>query len=340
MGAEDAELRDPIIAAFLNAIHNLCAACFLATPGRMLGRHFAVLWPRFGHRFLVPHIRRLMNRADGSWESAAVAGRMLRHNLRTLGWLLYHSPEFRRPAAAFTAELAMRALKQQLSMATLAVHVALASNAGALMADSALAKELKSLDAERKTELFTELTSEVSRLHIIKDAYAILANLGLWCPNAQGNNDNYDPFAEMNFHGDAFVDFDWGDDDDEEEDLGLDSGEATIMGSGPIGYFELKLPEKHQVGGPDQMPGKLVCTAPEKFRCAIDGRICRHPVRSPSGILYERKTILFWLTRGDSGRQYSVCPVNGMPLTAGSLTEDHVLSANLGEWLRAAQARS
>ncbi len=56
---------------------------------------------------------------------------------------------------------------------------------------------------------------------------------------------------------------------------------------------------------------------PKEYLCAINGHVMQDPVRSPSGIVYEKATIELWLsTRG------SICPISHEPLTKDDLVED------------------
>jgi len=57
---------------------------------------------------------------------------------------------------------------------------------------------------------------------------------------------------------------------------------------------------------------------PEELACAINGHLMKDPVRSPSGLVFEKATILLWLTRNGS-----VCPITGGPLAADELTPDN-----------------
>lgn len=66
---------------------------------------------------------------------------------------------------------------------------------------------------------------------------------------------------------------------------------------------------------------------PAEFACRINGHLMKDPVRTPSGIVFERDTIVLWLqTRG------SICPITGDPLTVEELREDPELRQGIMRW--------
>jgi hypothetical protein len=63
---------------------------------------------------------------------------------------------------------------------------------------------------------------------------------------------------------------------------------------------------------------------PLEFACAINGHMMKDPVRSPGGIMFEKATIVLWLsTRG------SICPITGAPLSEGDLIADAKLRTKI-----------
>lgn len=364
--AEDNALRGPAISGFLRALHNLVAAPHHAMPGRLIGRRLAVLWPRFGMRFLAPHLRKLLSVAVGSGDPAVVAQRSLRHDLRTLGWLFYHAPELRSMAGPLTGELAVRALKQNLATETLAVSVAVAANAGYMTASSPLVMALDGADQEQRAAVCAQLPKEADKLWMVEESWVSIEELGFWPreitaepTEAEAEPDPgmlalrgyttktverdghtftfdfpdapYDPFDPYSEWGEGEYEGEEEDEEDEAEDWW---GEAELMGDGPLGYCDYGVPDASLLDGQGVMnaPAILICTAPERFRCAIDGRLCKDPVWTPHGILYDRQTITTWLSRGAAANG-NVCPVIGQPLTVEELTEDASLRDEIRGWL-------
>lgn len=109
-------------------------------------------------------------------------------------------------------------------------------------------------------------------------------------------------------------------------------------GAGPLGYLNVDppmpppAPPTTDGSAPDRRtPISMLCMAPESFRCAIEGRVCSEPVRTPQGILYERTSILTWASWNQ------VCPVTGAPLAAAELQDEVPVSESIAGWLMALQ---
>lgn len=63
---------------------------------------------------------------------------------------------------------------------------------------------------------------------------------------------------------------------------------------------------------------------PAEFACAINGHMMKDPVRSPGGIVFEKASIVLWLsTRG------SICPISGKPLCEQDLVADTQLRTKI-----------
>jgi hypothetical protein len=77
-------------------------------------------------------------------------------------------------------------------------------------------------------------------------------------------------------------------------------------------------------------------TAPERFRCAINGHVMKEPVRSPHGQTFERATIEQWLMR-----QGSICPFTGNELQKSQLVRAEDLESEIAVFhVRRAMAAS
>eukprot|EP00929_Paragymnodinium_shiwhaense_P075955 TRINITY_DN38930_c0_g1_i1.p1 TRINITY_DN38930_c0_g1~~TRINITY_DN38930_c0_g1_i1.p1 ORF type:complete len:628 (+),score=159.63 TRINITY_DN38930_c0_g1_i1:84-1967(+) len=355
----DTQQRAALLAACLRCVHNLVASPYLWAPGRVLGRQLAgVLWPRFGFRLLAPHLRRLLQNAEGALSAGKAraasmqAARDLRRDLRTVGWLLHHSPELREQMRPLCGELAMKAARANHAPETLALAVGIAANAAALLPDSPVYRALDMVDCDRKQAVRLTFPSETNRLWINADSWAVVEQLGFW-PVEESEADaraadeaaivKLDPFGGASWDhivdpGYEQDDEDWGDgddwaqysEDDDEDDLGY--ADEEVEAQGPLGLLEVPPPQpptRRLVLETCIMeaPTTLLCAAPGEFRCAIDGRFCREPVRSEGGILYERASIVAFLA------WKAVCPVTGCALTADELHEETAVADSAAAWL-------
>merc|ERR1719330_223027 len=76
-------------------------------------------------------------------------------------------------------------------------------------------------------------------------------------------------------------------------------------------------------------------SAPQELRCAIDQKLLCDPVVSPSGIAFERSTLMRWFQA--HGMQ---CPVTGHALTLDQCPRSPELRRKVSEWVRSeARAR-
>merc|ERR1711957_526901 len=138
-------------------------------------------------------------------------------------------------------------------------------------------------------------------------------------------------------------DDDWGNwyeyeafgEEDEDENIAMYQGRAVDAG-GPLGLLHVTAPPAPPHANNDSWGGRspitLLCEAPEEYRCALDGRLCQDPVRTPGGILYERASIFSWLGTGFNRR---VCPVTGVPLHVNELADDTCLAECIAQWAHA-----
>lgn len=360
--AEDTQHRGAVLVACLGTIQNLVASPHLWSPGRLLARQLTVLWPRFGFKLLAPHLRRLLSNSESGATTAVRAARELRRDLRTLGWVLHHSPELRQYAAPLCAELAMKAARGNHPAKTLAVAVGAAANAGALQEAGPLRRTLEAVEDRRKSAVREAFPSETTRLWIIEEAWGIVEELGYWPVALVLEEDDavagreaelaaisklhplagawqFDFLADPVFEGgepnaesDVFGE-DWdpeqayGDDDaDDDWTWGPQYAEAI----GPLGILNVPAPPLPLSTDGRRTATVLLCEAPDAFRCAISGQLCCDPVRTPGGILYERSSIAAWLSWN------KVCPVTGVPLLHTELVGDTSVSAAVAAWLSGA----
>jgi len=369
--AEDAQQRGAILVHTLRLIHNLTASQHLSSSGRVIARHLAVLWPRFGFRFLAPHLRRLLTTAEGCSRAAHQAQRELRRDLRTLGWVLHHCHELRQYARPLCAELAMKAAKGNHTPETLAVAVGAAANSGALEDRGPLYHALDSVDIGRKAAVCEKFPVESNRLWVIGEAWQVVEDLGFWpacSAGASGDPDAHDQAMaaqaaaadlaaiarltgslDFEFFDDPECDAwdsyaDWDDHDDEwaewpDLDDTAGNGEAPwelqhLEASGPLGFLCVPPPPPPPQRATGQASIRqevttLLCLAPEAFRCNFDGSLCLRPVRTPEGVLYDKESILAWLSWN------KVCPVTGTALGTEALVEDADMGQGISAWLAA-----
>jgi len=114
--------------------------------------------------------------------------------------------------------------------------------------------------------------------------------------------------------------------------------------SSASGKFLADLPEIPQGGRGHSQPshkkergekGKVriesrnVVNCPEEMQCAIDGKVCTNPVRSPYGHIFERRTLERWFCNCGS-----VCPVTSKPLRLEECHADHEMKKKIYKWLK------
>jgi hypothetical protein len=66
----------------------------------------------------------------------------------------------------------------------------------------------------------------------------------------------------------------------------------------------------------------------DSFLCPISQEIMSNPVITPSGITYDRKSIMNWLKKS------SDCPITKMPLNASDLITNYSLKNAIAEYLK------
>lgn len=119
----------------------------------------------------------------------------------------------------------------------------------------------------------------------------------------------------------------WGDWDQFEEQ-GDWSNWWEAQPSGPMGSLDTPLPPQlPRLTRRGCAATEIVCSAPEDFRCCLNGKLCDRPVRTPAGVLYNLEGISAWLIWN------KVCPVRGDPLSPAELQEDSETAAAFTRWL-------
>eukprot|EP00928_Gymnodinium_smaydae_P021679 TRINITY_DN18487_c0_g1_i1.p1 TRINITY_DN18487_c0_g1~~TRINITY_DN18487_c0_g1_i1.p1 ORF type:complete len:664 (-),score=125.15 TRINITY_DN18487_c0_g1_i1:192-2114(-) len=148
---------------------------------------------------------------------------------------------------------------------------------------------------------------------------------------------------------------DWEDDEDwadscgyygysqlDSEEAEADEGDYEPAPDGPLGWLgvapppapgslELEIPVAAESGSSLKLaPMALLCSAPDPYRCALDGRLClEEPVRTQNGVLFARRSIAAWLAWN------KVCPVTGAPLALADLVPDTAVGEAIASWLSA-----
>ena len=141
-----AKQKGVVLTWCLRAIRNAAASLHCVAAARLLARQVILLWSRLGCRLLAPHLRRLLGAASGGGSFAEQAARTLRGDMRTLGWLLHHSPELRPHLRPLCTELTMKAITSANTADTIAVIIGAAANANALVQDLGGAQLYQMLD--------------------------------------------------------------------------------------------------------------------------------------------------------------------------------------------------
>jgi len=78
-----------------------------------------------------------------------------------------------------------------------------------------------------------------------------------------------------------------------------------------------------------KITSRTVVECPEDMRCAIDGKVCINPVRSPYGHLFEKKTLERWFANCGS-----VCPVSNRPLRIEDCQPDSEMKKRIVRFLK------
>lgn len=333
---EGAEERASIAAAVLSMVGAMVAHRRLSGTGRLLGRHLTAHSTVFAHRMAAPLMRRLLSAAQGAESGSAASERAACRHLRTIRWLLHHSPEIRSVMWPLCSEWLLRALRfasasnGQLGAAALATAVA----SGALATPAADA--LGALGPDVHDVIRAALVSESLIAPLDEGPRRQLECLGLWEDAVAWTSESATSDAGMGCQGmGPEVPHIGTNSDDDHNQVGNASGEFDAPSE-----FQLA-PPGETMGAccwPEVMSSPVAITAaggatmvlreaPANFRCSIDGRICRDPCRSPAGVLFERQTIELWLRRS------SFCPVGGQALSVSELVPDDYTRAEIAEWL-------
>mmetsp|Transcript_40165 Transcript_40165/g.63763 ORF Transcript_40165/g.63763 Transcript_40165/m.63763 type:complete len:734 (-) Transcript_40165:217-2418(-) len=88
-------------------------------------------------------------------------------------------------------------------------------------------------------------------------------------------------------------------------------------------------PTNKKSKGKIRIASRSVVECPDEMRCAIDGKVCIDPVRSPYGHLFEKKTLDKWMQNCGS-----VCPVTSKPLRAEECAPDHEMKKAIKNFLK------
>eukprot|EP00927_Polykrikos_kofoidii_P070665 TRINITY_DN67076_c0_g1_i1.p1 TRINITY_DN67076_c0_g1~~TRINITY_DN67076_c0_g1_i1.p1 ORF type:complete len:807 (-),score=148.73 TRINITY_DN67076_c0_g1_i1:324-2606(-) len=87
--------------------------------------------------------------------------------------------------------------------------------------------------------------------------------------------------------------------------------------------------EKKKEKGKIRIESRSVIDCPEDMRCAIDGKVCTNPVRSPYGHLFEKKTLERWVKNCGS-----VCPITSKPLRLDDCEPDAEMKRKIVKFLK------
>merc|ERR1719446_1404463 len=88
-------------------------------------------------------------------------------------------------------------------------------------------------------------------------------------------------------------------------------------------------PSQKKEKGKIRITSRSVVECPEDMRCAIDGKVCINPVRSPNGHLFEKKTLEKWFQNCGS-----VCPVTSTPLRLEDCQVDQEMKKRIVKFLK------
>merc|ERR1711957_546363 len=172
-----------------------------------------MLWSRLGLRLLAPHLRRLLSTACSGSKGAAQAAAAFRGNMRTLGWLLHHTPELRSHLRPLCSELAMKVTTGAHPAETYAVVIGAEANSNAFVQEcggSQLWITLSSMDSGYKAAIQQCFPQETNKLWVIPEAWGLVEDLGLWPTGS----------SQAPVEGSAYIDVGYeehGEDDDDED---------------------------------------------------------------------------------------------------------------------------
>mmetsp|Transcript_8672 Transcript_8672/g.16203 ORF Transcript_8672/g.16203 Transcript_8672/m.16203 type:complete len:762 (+) Transcript_8672:109-2394(+) len=103
-------------------------------------------------------------------------------------------------------------------------------------------------------------------------------------------------------------------------------GDLPSLGSGASATGERTAKkERNKI----KITSRSVVECPEEMRCAIDGKVCINPVRSPYGHLFEQKTLQRWMSNCGS-----VCPVTQRPLRMDECAPDSDMKKRIVKFLK------
>jgi len=88
-------------------------------------------------------------------------------------------------------------------------------------------------------------------------------------------------------------------------------------------------PSNKKDKGKIRITSRSVVDCPEEMRCAIDGKVCINPVRSPYGHLFEKKTLERWMANCGS-----VCPATSKPLRIEECQPDAEMKKRIVKFLK------
>lgn len=88
-------------------------------------------------------------------------------------------------------------------------------------------------------------------------------------------------------------------------------------------------PSQKKEKGKIRITSRSVVECPEDMRCAIDGKVCINPVRSPYGHLFEQKTLQRWMANCGS-----VCPASQRPLRLEECQPDAEMKKRIVKFLK------
>lgn len=107
-------------------------------------------------------------------------------------------------------------------------------------------------------------------------------------------------------------------------------GGSRLLGDLPsLGSTKPPSPTNKKEKGKIKIASRSVVDCPEEMRCAIDGKVCINPVRSPYGHLFEKRTLERWIQNCGS-----VCPVTSKPLREDDCQPDPEMKKRIVKFLK------
>mmetsp|Transcript_45442 Transcript_45442/g.98616 ORF Transcript_45442/g.98616 Transcript_45442/m.98616 type:complete len:695 (+) Transcript_45442:56-2140(+) len=102
-------------------------------------------------------------------------------------------------------------------------------------------------------------------------------------------------------------------------------GELPSLPQGNVAPTSSSKPKKSKI----RITSRKLIDAPDDMRCALDGKICTNPLRSPHGHVFEKKTLEKWFANCGS-----VCPITSKPLRMEECESDASLKKQIIKWLK------